>query len=123
MSNKLILIVEDDEGVRTLVQRALSPLYETEAVDNGLAAIERLIEQPLPDLVICDVMIPGADGLAVVRAAKGDPRAKSIPFIFLTAKTTPRDVIQGIQAGARHYITKPFKLEDLLQKVQKILAP
>ena len=115
-----ILIIEDDESVRSLLQRALRESYDVEMVVDGTTAVERVERDPVPDLVICDVMLPGVDGFSVARLAKASRWAR-VPFIFLTARTTPRDVIEGIQSGARHYLTKPFKLKDLQDRVAKIL--
>jgi len=123
MPRKLILLAEDDESVRAMLERAFSTLYRVEICADGIAAIRRLESEPTPDLLVCDIMMPGADGLTVARKAKANAKTKSLPIVFLTARTTPKDVIQGIQAGARQYITKPFKLTDLLDKVKKIVPP
>jgi CheY-like chemotaxis protein len=120
---KLILVIEDDESVRKLVERSLATSFAVETVSDGKAALARLAVKPTPDLLVCDVMMPGMDGLEVARRVRAQDATKAIPIIFLTAKVTPRDVIQGIQAGARHYITKPFKIGDLLDKVRKVLGP
>jgi len=119
---KRILVVEDDESVRKLLERALSNAYEVETAADGITALRRLNRQPAPDLVLCDVMMPGVDGLSVARNMKAGALTKQIPIIFLTARSSPQDLIQGIQAGARHYITKPFKLDELLKMVRKVLA-
>jgi DNA-binding response OmpR family regulator len=119
---KLILLIEDDESVRTLVHRALSTQYQVETAPDGMAGFVRLQKQPVPDLLICDIMMPGLDGLGVAKRARSAELTKQMPIIFLTAKATPMNVIQGIQAGARNYITKPFKLDDLMQKVRKVLG-
>lgn len=74
-----------------------------------------------PHLLLLDVMMPGLDGLAVARQVRELPGMKTVPIIFLTAKDGPHDVIKGIQSGARHYITKPFKIDDVVAKVKKIL--
>ncbi|MFW5740154.1 MAG: response regulator transcription factor [Myxococcota bacterium] len=118
---KHILVIEDDESVRNLLLHALSLTYEVEAISDGNTAFRRVQSEPVADLMICDVMLPGVDGWAIARRAKTSKWAQ-VPIIFLTAKTTPRDVIQGIQSGARHYVTKPFKLKDLLDKVKKIVG-
>jgi DNA-binding response OmpR family regulator len=76
---------------------------------------------PRPDLLLLDIMMPGLDGLDVARRVRLNPELKKIPIIFLTAKSTPGDVIKGIQHGARSYITKPFKLDEVLSKVKKAL--
>lgn len=117
---KRILIIEDDEGVRDLLQRAFSVSYDVEMIADGLAGMRRVGEAPVAHVIICDVMLPGADGLAVARRAKASKLWAQVPIIFLTARTTPRDVILGIQSGARHYVTKPFKLKELLDKVNKL---
>lgn len=121
-ARKLILVIEDDAGVRTLVERTLATSYVVEVAVDGRAALGRLASPPAPDLIICDVMMPGADGLEVARRARLQDTTRAVPIIFLTARAAPRDVIQGIQAGARHYITKPFKIGDLLDKVRKVLG-
>lgn len=120
-TKKHILVIEDDDSVRTLLLRALSVAYEVEAIADGSDAVVRVQKAPVADLIICDIMLPGADGLTIARRAKSSMWS-SVPIIFLTARTTPRDVIQGIQAGARHYVTKPFKLKDLLDKIKKIVG-
>lgn len=120
-SKKHILVIEDDDSVRSLLYRALSIAYEVELIADGSDAIVRVQKEPIADLLICDVMLPGADGLTIARRAKSSIWA-SVPIIFLTARTTPQDVIQGIQAGARNYVTKPFKIKDLLDRVQKIVG-
>jgi DNA-binding response OmpR family regulator len=67
-------------------------------------------------------MMPGIDGLGVAHRLRMIPELKHVPIIFVTAKAEPLDVVKGIQAGARNYVTKPFKLEDLKAKVDKALG-
>ncbi len=119
---KLILVVDDDPNIRTIVARALFPMYDIRQAADGLAAAEELEKPPLPDLIILDVMMPQADGLTFATRAKANPMFRSIPILFLTARTSPGDVVKGIQAGARGYITKPFKIETLREKVAKVLG-
>lgn len=119
---KRILIVEDDEVNIRILTKILAPTYDVSAVTDGAQALRLLEKDPVPDLVIADVMMPNLDGLGLLRAMKGHPRTKAVPVILVTAKSAPRDIIDGINAGARHYITKPFKMEDILQKVRKILV-
>ena len=118
---KLILIIEDDDSVRMLLTRALGVRYAVETARDGNEAIQRLQRRPIPDLLICDIMMPGVDGLTVAKRAKASPHLRQVPIVFLTAKSTPKDIVHGINAGARHYVTKPFKLNDLLQKVNSAL--
>ena len=118
---KRILVVEDDESVRMLLIHSLSVKYEVEAIADGNAAFLRIQNPPIADLIVCDIMLPGVNGWTIARRAKRTMWAQ-VPIIFLTARTTPRDVIQGIQAGARHYMMKPFKLKDLLDKVNRTIG-
>ena len=116
-----ILVVEDDKSVRELIARALKGKYLVVEAADGLHASELIAQMPAPpSLVICDVMMPRVDGLSFVRMLKKDEKLKAIPILFLTAKTAPMDVVQGISAGARHYMTKPFNVKDLIEVVEKI---
>jgi CheY-like chemotaxis protein len=118
---KLVYVVDDDASVRMLVVKALQVKgYEVIEAEDGMKASEVLGNLPrLPDLMICDVMMPTIDGFSLARMVKSRPELKAIPIIFLTAKTQPKDLLQGMSLGARHYIQKPFQLQDLLDKVAK----
>ena len=122
-SRKLVLVVDDDPAVRTLVVKALSSRgYETAEAADGLIASEVLGSLGrVPDLLICDVMMPSVDGLAFAKLLRSKPEFSALPIIFLTAKNSFSDVVQGIQAGARHYVQKPFSVKDLLEKVERTL--
>jgi CheY-like chemotaxis protein len=121
-ARKLILVVDDDANIRTIVARALSAMYDIRQAANGLDAADELARPPLPDLVILDIMMPQADGLTFAAAAKANPKFRAVPILFLTARASPGDVVKGIQAGARGYLTKPFKIETLREKVAKVLG-
>jgi DNA-binding response OmpR family regulator len=117
-----ILVVEDDESVRQLLARQLGTEYEVQQAADAQQALQVLgAMKPLPDLIICDVMMPGMTGVQFAKQLKGTNEYKSVPIIFLTARTGALDVIEGINAGARHYITKPFNMKDLLDKVAKAM--
>jgi hypothetical protein len=120
-TNKSILVIEDDETVRTLLQRQLEGLYKVHLASDVAAALRMLETMPLPNLILSDVMMPGASGVDLAHHLKSNEAYKAIPIIFLTAKTGALDVIQGINAGARHYIAKPFKMPELLEKIAKAL--
>lgn len=119
---KLILVVDDDPSIRSMVARALSPQYDIRQAGDGLAAADELAKPPLPDLIILDIMMPQADGLTFAAAAKASPKFRAIPILFLTARTSPGDIVMGIKAGARGYLTKPFKIETLREKVAKVIG-
>lgn len=118
---KVILVAEDDDSVREMIVRALEKSYTVYAAPDGMAASELLATIPTPSVIMLDVMMPKIDGLTLARLVKADERLKAVPLIFLTAKTMPGDVMQGIAAGARHYVQKPFKLADLLDKVARCM--
>jgi DNA-binding response OmpR family regulator len=121
-SKWLVLVVEDDPDLLTLITRMLEKEgYKVQTANNGEAGLALASHKPKPSLIISDIMMPDMDGLEMVRRIKDDPSTKPTPVVFLTAKQTPRDVIAGIQAGARYYLTKPFRMNELLEKVRAIL--
>ena len=119
---KRIVIAEDDPAIGTMLVKVLSQFYDVVVTSDGASAVAAAGKQPPPDLLLLDVMMPGMDGHAVAAAVRLLPGLKSVPIIFLTAKTGPAEVIKGIQSGARHYITKPFKIDDLVMRVKKALG-
>jgi DNA-binding response OmpR family regulator len=119
---KRIVIAEDDPAICAMLEKVLSQYYQVTVTGDGQSALAVAGQQPAPDLLLLDVMMPGMDGHAVAAAARQLPGLKSIPIIFLTAKTGPAEVIKGIQSGARHYITKPFKIDDLVLRVKRAIG-
>jgi DNA-binding response OmpR family regulator len=123
-SKWLVLVVEDDPDLLILITRFLEKeKYEVVTATNGEAGLALASGRPKPNLIISDIMMPDMDGLEMVRRIKEDPQTKPTPVVFLTAKQTSKDVIAGIQAGARTYMTKPFKMQELIDKVRAILPP
>jgi DNA-binding response OmpR family regulator len=116
-----IMIVEDDHDLLKMMQRMLDGIAEVATASDGEHALKLLNQGAQPDLLITDWMMPRKDGLALVKEMKQDAHLKRIPVVILTAKTGPRDVIAGINSGARHYLTKPFKPDELITKVKKVL--
>jgi DNA-binding response OmpR family regulator len=117
-----IVVAEDDPAIATMLEKVLSQHYDVVVAHDGRQALLLAAQQPKPALLLLDVMMPGLDGLGVAAEIKKSPDLKTIPIIFLTAKTGATDVIKGIQSGARHYITKPFKIDDVVAKVKKALG-
>lgn len=119
---KAILVLEDEPAVQTLLKKQLTAHgFAVTVAGDGLDGLMKL-ESMKPDLIICDVMMPNLDGMGFVKAIKGHLQTQRIPVIFLTAKTDPRSMIDGINVGARFYVTKPFQIDDLMAKVQKALS-
>jgi CheY-like chemotaxis protein len=120
---RLILVVDDDASIRRMVATALKARgYDVEEAGDGLVASEMLGRMANhPDLMICDVMMPTIDGFSLARLVKNHKELRSMPIIFLTAKSQPADLKTGIALGARHYVQKPFSVVDLVDKVDKTL--
>lgn len=119
---RTVLVVEDDPTTRTMIARALAASYHVHEAVDGQAAIDLLGTIAPPDLFILDVMMPRVDGITLAKTLKADPKMNRVPIIFLTAKASPGDVIQGIKVGAKHYISKPFSITTLLAKIEKLLG-
>jgi len=119
---KRILVAEDDPAISAMLEKVLSQHYDVVITNDGPSAVAAAGQAPRPDLLLLDVMMPGLDGHAVAAAVRQLPNLRAVPIIFLTAKTGPSEVIKGIQSGARHYISKPFKIDDLLMRVKKVLG-
>ena len=100
----------------------LGTVGDVTACVDGLDALQRLEGGFLPDVIVTDLMMPRMDGLQLANKLKTHPTLSKVPLVMLTAKTAARDVIAGINAGARHYVTKPFKTDELIGKVRKALA-
>lgn len=117
-----ILVVDDEPDVRALVARLLSDSFDVTQATDGSDALDQILGGARPDLIVCDVMMPKMDGLTFAKELKRDPSLARIPIVMLTAKAGARDMVEGINAGARSYLTKPFKSEELLGKVRKALG-
>ncbi|MDZ7855425.1 phosphate regulon transcriptional regulator PhoB [Sphaerotilus sp.] len=116
-----ILIVEDEPAIAELI--ALNLRYEGHEVrvaDSADAAVRQVTEQ-LPELVILDWMLPGESGVSLARRWRGDARTRELPIIMLTARSEERDLIQGLDAGADDYLTKPFSTGELLARIRAVL--
>jgi two-component system, OmpR family, response regulator MprA len=117
-----ILVVDDERAVRESLRRALElEGYEIELAEDGRQALERLSGDngEDPDAVILDVLMPGVDGLEVCRTLRG--QGSRLPILMLTARTQVEDRVEGLDAGADDYLTKPFALEELLARVRALL--
>ncbi|HEY9612355.1 PAS domain S-box protein [Allocoleopsis sp.] len=116
-----ILLADDNVDMRNYVKRLLvSQGYEVETVVDGIAAKQR-VRQRLPDLVLTDVMMPGLDGLGLLRELRLDPITREIPIILLSARAGEESRIEGLEAGADDYLIKPFSARELLARVEATL--
>ncbi len=116
-----IYIVEDDADIREMEAYALSSAgFSVEAFEESTAFFAAARKQ-LPDLVLLDVMLPGTDGLAVLKRLRADPAACAIPIIMVTAKTAEADKVKGLDSGADDYLTKPFGVMELVSRCKALL--
>jgi len=116
-----ILVVEDDGDLLHMIKTMLQAVGEVTLARDGQEALDLIKNGFRPDVIVTDLMMPRMDGLTLAKTLKGDPNVGNIPLVMLTAKSGPMDMITGINAGARHYVTKPFKAADLIDKVKKAL--
>lgn len=113
-----ILIIEDHLEVRDNLQELLELCnYEVLAAPNGESGIQQAISYQ-PDLILCDIMMPGIDGYEVLATLAQHPETAAIPFIFLTARADKADIRRGMLLGADDYLTKPFEEQELLRAIQ-----
>ncbi|MEP7053249.1 MAG: response regulator [Pseudomonadota bacterium] len=117
---KRILIVDDEPDSGDILAQCLGKMYDVVLARDGQEGLERAATYQ-PDLIISDVTMPRLSGLAMVNRLRRQQGSK-VPVIFISALASPRDVIAGISAGARHYLTKPVELADLKKRVAKALG-
>lgn len=116
-----IYCVEDDESIRELIVYALnSSGYKGSGFESGEDFYFQL-EKSLPDLILLDIMLPGEDGLTILKKIKKNSNTKDIPVILLTAKTTEYDIVKGLEMGADDYISKPFGVMELMSRIKAVL--
>lgn len=115
-----ILIIEDNDDLRQFIASRLSARYDVLEAANSNTAL-RVAFDNSPDIIICDIVIPGKNGLELTRTFKSDVRTAHIPVILLTARSTDEQKLEGIKTGADAYITKPFNFQLLEQQLSTLL--
>ncbi|KGL62497.1 response regulator [Polaribacter sp. Hel1_85] len=119
---KKILLIEDDVVLRENTTELLElSNYEVINAPNGRIGVT-VAKETLPDIIVCDIMMPELDGYGVLEALTQNENTQHIPFIFLSAKTERKDVRKGMDLGADDYITKPFNEEELISAIESRLA-
>ncbi len=111
---KKILVIEDEDNIRENLQEMLTAEYfEVIAAENGCIGVQ-LAQEEVPDLIICDIMMPDLDGYGVLKQLRQNQSTQTVPFIFLTAKAAKVDQRQGMELGADDFLSKPFTRNELL---------
>lgn len=122
MAGELILIVEDEQDLAgTLAYNLEKEGYETREAWTGQQALKAMVKDPLPDLVLLDLMLPDMSGTEVCRRLRQDERTRQIPVIMVTAKGEEIDRVVGFEVGADDYVTKPYSVRELSLRVRAIL--
>lgn len=120
--SKRVLLIEDDKTVRENTEEILTlseyTVYTAKDGEEGVAKAKA----ELPDIIVCDVMMPKMDGYDVLTKLAQDESTLEIPFIFLSAKTDHKDIRRGMDLGADDYLTKPFEEEDLINAIESRIA-
>lgn len=119
---KKVLVIEDDKTLRENTKELLGFLnYSVIVARDGIEGVELAIKH-LPNIILCDVLMPHLDGYGVYQSLAKLKTTRSIPFIFMSARTEPADIRKGMIMGADDYITKPFTEQDLIETIESRLA-
>jgi signal transduction histidine kinase/DNA-binding response OmpR family regulator len=119
-SDLQILVIEDNEELQFFLRKKLGGTYQVEPATTGLEGLQKAYDLT-PDLIVCDIMLPGLDGLAITRTLKSDLRTSHIPIVLLSARGTVEQQIEGAETGADAYVTKPFNVQFLLATIRSLL--
>lgn len=115
-----ILVVDDEEDLRQIVgYNLLKGGYNVKEAENGEQVLGMNITNI--DLILLDIMMDGISGIDLAKKIKQDPKTKNIPIIFLTAKNTEQDIVEGLNIGGDDYIAKPFSIKEVLARVEAVL--
>jgi DNA-binding NarL/FixJ family response regulator len=119
--NKKLLLIDDDPNLILLVKDYLEFRgYNVDTAENGREALE-ILDNLIPDMIICDVMMPEMDGYTLVKHIREEPVTNRIPVLFLSAKGQSQDRVKGLNEGADVYMSKPFEPEELVAQVESSL--
>ena len=117
----MIFCVEDEANIRELVVYTLETTgFAARGFEEGTSFFEALAEE-LPELILLDIMLPGEDGMEILKKLKTSGRTKDIPVIMVTAKGAEYDKVMGLDAGADDYVTKPFGMMELVSRIRAVL--
>lgn len=117
-----VMAVDDDPEVLATIGRVLQrERFDTMLANSGPEALRFLEQGNTPDLVILDIIMPGMDGIEVCRRLRADPRYTALPVLFLTAKGSTDDIVEGLDVGADDYVVKPFEIPELRARIQALL--
>ena len=118
---KKILIIEDEEKIARFIELELSHEgYDIDKAFNGRQGLE-MVESDHFDLVLLDIMLPGEDGVSILKKLRANPKTRNLPVILLTAKDSEYDKVIGLDSGADDYVAKPFGIMELISRIKAVL--
>ena len=122
MAEEKILIIDDESAICELIQMNLEAggYSNIKTANDGAKAVKTIFEW-LPDLILLDLMLPKIDGLSICKQVKNTPQTANTPIIILSARSRENDIVEGLEAGANDYITKPFSNKILLARIKSQL--
>ncbi len=119
---KRILIVEDEERIRKVINIIIrGENIEIDEASDGQEALDKVFSQKY-DLVILDLMIPEIDGFGVLEKIRNNKDTKELPVVIVSARSSDRDILEGLKGGANYYIPKPFEPQELISSIELILG-
>jgi DNA-binding response OmpR family regulator len=117
-----VLVIDDDRDIRFVIRMNLEAEgFEVIECADGFSAVEAAATT-MPDIMVCDIMMPGLDGFGVLTYLRENPETARIPVVFLTARGSDQEIWDGWQAGADYYLTKPFDPDELIAFVRYVLG-
>ncbi|MEC7564042.1 MAG: response regulator [Planctomycetota bacterium] len=121
MAKQTVLIIEDEPSLQDILTYNLEAQdYQVVVFGNGIDGLEA-IRNRIPDIVLLDIMLPGMDGLEVCRHIRSDSATKNVPILMMTARGEEIDQLVGFQMGADDYVTKPFRIRILIERIKSLL--
>ncbi len=111
-----VLVVDDNADMRDYLARLLSNRWQVQVAENGHAALAS-VQDEIPDLIVSDVMMPGMDGVALLRELRSNSRTRQIPVVLISARAGEESLLEGVETGADDYIIKPFAARELMARV------
>lgn len=119
-AQNIVLVIEDNDDIRNFLRLTLEPMYRVFDTIDGESGIEKALEI-VPDVIVCDVMMPGKDGFEVTKLLKKQEKTSHVPIILLTAKAGVENRITGLETGADAYVPKPFSSEELHARIKNLI--
>jgi len=117
-SNSMMILAVDDEPLNLMILKELfEDEYDITLVESGEEAMAEL-EKNVPDVILLDVMMPGMDGIEVCKQVRANPRLEAVKVIMISGRAMENDIQVGLDAGANHYVSKPFDMMDLVEIVE-----